>query len=87
MREDVVRDAGDDRDLLRPAGGRDVAGDERRKQRVHLPRLVVQLDLPQQLHVLDVVLVQDRFVALPCGALRIAAVGQPVGLFLPARMA
>ena len=41
---------------------------------------VVGLHLPQQRHVLDGVFRQDRLVALPGGALRIAAVGQPVGL-------
>src|SRR6185295_19597245 len=78
-RVDVVGDAGDDRDLLLAVARGDAAGDERWKQVVHLPRLVVEPDLPEQLHALHGVFREERLVALPGRALRIAAVGQPVG--------
>jgi hypothetical protein len=68
---------------LRAGRGGDIPGDERRKQVVHPTRLVVGLDLPEQRHALDGVLGEDRLVALPRHALRVAAVGEPV---CPARL-
>src|SRR5262249_55061832 len=40
---------------------------------------VVQFEVPEKFHSLDVVLVQDLFVFLPAGALLVAAIGQPIG--------
>ena len=77
-REKVVRHTGDDGNFLGAARRNHAAGDQGREQRVHLPRLVVELHLPQQLHLADVGLCQDGFVLLPGGSLRVAAVGQPV---------
>src|SRR5262245_53467086 len=49
---------------------------------MHLARLVVQLDRPEQLHVLGRGGRKNRFVLLPCRALDVRAVGQPVRLAL-----
>src|SRR5262245_12185703 len=78
-RVDVVRDAGDDHDLFGAARRRDAPYDQRGQQVVHLARLVIELDLPQQFHALDVGRRKNAFVPLPGGSLRIAAVSQPVG--------
>ena len=77
-RIDVIRRPGYDRNLFRAARSVHAAGDQRRKQRVHYTRLVIELDLPQKLHVLDVVRGEDFLVLLPGGPLRVAAVGEPV---------
>ena len=77
-RENVVRHPGDDGDFLGTAVGCHAPDDQGREQRVHLPRFVVELHLPKQLHLADVGLFQDGFILLPGGALRIAAIGQPV---------
>ena len=61
-----------------PAGVGDFSDDQRRQQRVHFARHVVELQLPEDLQILDVVCRQRRLVALPAGALHIAAVGEPV---------
>jgi hypothetical protein len=45
---------------------------------VHLPRLIVALKRPEQLHVLRRCRADERFVPLPGGPLRIVAVHQPV---------
>ena len=42
------------------------------------PDLIAGLNLPQDLEVANVLLRQDRFVALPTGALVVVAVGHPV---------
>ena len=52
-RVDVVGDAGSMAICFGPAAVLTLSDDQRRKQRVHLPRLVIELDLPEQLHVLD----------------------------------
>ncbi len=75
---DVVRNAGDDRNLLDAGRGVRAIHDQRRKQRVHLARFVVQMKLPEQLHVLDGGRGEDLFVLLPRRTLRVAAVGEPV---------
>src|SRR5262249_39317363 len=80
-RVDVVRYAGDNRDLFRAAAGVHAADNQRRKQRVHLTGLVIELELPQELHVLDVGRRERFFVLLPGGPLRVAAVGQPIREF------
>ena len=51
---DIVRHAGLNDDLLRPAARVDAPNHQRREQRMHLARLIVQLDLPEQLDILGV---------------------------------
>ena len=46
---------------------------------MHLTRLAIELDLPQQLHVLDVGGGEDLLVFHPAGAARVGAFGQVVG--------
>ena len=53
-------------------------GNQRRKEVVHFPRLAIQLDLPQQLHVLDVGEGEDLLVLHPARTARIVAFGQVV---------
>ena len=53
-------------------------GNQRREEVVHLPRLAIELDLPQQLHVLDVGEGEDLLVLHPAGTARIVAFGQVV---------
>ena len=77
--EQIVGDAGDDRDLARASRRRHALGDERREEVVHLARRAVELDLPQQLHVLDVGEGEDLLVLHPAGTARIDAFGQVVG--------
>ena len=77
--EQVVRNAGDDRDLSRASRRGHALRDERRKEVVHLTRLTIELDLPQQLHVLDVGEGEDLLVFHPAGAARIVAFGQVIG--------
>ncbi len=76
--EQIVGDAGDDRDLSRPSRRRHALGNQRRKEVVHLARLAIELDLPQQLHVLDVGEGEDLLVLHPAGTARIVAFGQVV---------
>jgi hypothetical protein len=45
---------------------------------MHLPRHIVELQLPENLQISDVVRPKNRFVALPVRPLRIASVGGPV---------
>ena len=66
--QEVVGHAGNDRDLLRSGARRGAADNQRREERVHLPRLVVQLDLPEQLHVLRVA--SGQIVSFCCHAVR-----------------
>src|SRR5262249_52046927 len=75
---DVVRNAGDNHDLFVAARRIDAADNQGGQQVVHLAWLVIELDLPQQLHVLDIGCREDLFVLLPGGPLRVAAVSQPV---------
>ena len=77
---DVVRHAGHDRNLLRPLRRRHVGDDEGREEVVHLAGLVVELKLPQELHVLHALGRDAGLVLLPRRALVVAAVGQPVRL-------
>src|SRR5207245_2828994 len=70
--------AGFDDDLLRPAARVEAPDHQRREQRMHLARLVVELDLPEQPDVLGVGRVDDVFVLLPVAAYYVATVGQPV---------
>src|SRR5262245_47964070 len=49
---------------------------------MHLTRLVIELDLPEQLHVLDIGGRQRFFILLPGGPLRVTAIGQPVRGFI-----
>src|SRR5215471_9307061 len=46
---------------------------------MHLPRFVIELELPQELGVFDIVQGEDLLVLLPGGPHGVAAVGQPVG--------
>ena len=75
----IVRHAGNHCNLARAVVGFDARGDQRREQGVHFSGFVIELDLPQQLRLADVGPSEDRLVPLPCGPLRVAAVGQPIG--------
>src|SRR5579872_1370426 len=75
---EIIRNAGFDRDLLGTARGLDPSDDERREQRVHLPRLIVELEFPENLQILNVILCQDMLVPLPGVPPWAAAIGQPV---------
>ena len=77
--EQIVGDAGDDRDLPRALGRSHTLGDQRREEVVHLARLAIELDLPQQFHVLDVGEGEDFLVLHPAGTAGIVAFGQVVG--------
>ena len=77
-RVQVVRHAGYDHDLLRPFTGRRPTHDERRQERVHFSRQVVERDLPQQLDVPGVTSRHRPLLLLPRRTLGVAAVGQPV---------
>ena len=77
--EQIVGDAGDDRDLSRASRRGHAFGDQRRKKVVHLARLAIELDLPQQRHVLDVGEGEDFLVFHPAGPAGIVAFGQVVG--------
>ena len=46
---------------------------------MHLPRLIVELDLPEQFDIFGILGVDDLFILLPVVAHHIAAVRQPVG--------
>ena len=77
--EEIVGDAGDNRDLSRASRRRHALGNQRREEVVHLARLAIELDLPQQLHVLDVGQGEDLLVLHPAGTAGIVAFGQVVG--------
>ena len=77
--EQIVGDARDDCDLSRPSRRRHTIGNQRREEVVHLPRLAIELDLPQQLHVLDVGRREDFLVFHPARTARIVAFGEVVG--------
>ena len=62
------------------AGGRiHLLDDQRREEIVHLARLVIELELPEELHVPGVGGGEDFLVSLPGGALGVVAVGEPIG--------
>jgi hypothetical protein len=67
------------RDLARASRRRHTLGNQRREEVVHLARLAIELDLPQQLHVLDVGQREDFLVFHPARTARVVAFGQVVG--------
>ena len=71
---DIIGDAGLDGHLFHAAAGVHLLDDERREQRMHLLRHIVQFDLPKDLQVLDVVFCQDLFVLLPVGPLGVCRI-------------
>ena len=60
--------------------GLHAADDQRLEQRMHLALLVVELGLPEQSEILDVVLGEDLLVLLPVGAA--VKVASRVGAFM-----
>ena len=76
---DIIGGSGFDRDFLGAIPGGNIADDHWRKQVVHLTRFVVELGGPANGQSFHVVFSEDGFVALPTGALRVAAIGEPVG--------
>jgi hypothetical protein len=75
---EVVGDAGFERDLLNAAACADLLDNQRRKQRMHLLRNVVEFDLPQDLQVLDVIFREDFLIRLEICPLAVGPIGGPV---------
>jgi len=46
---------------------------------MHFLRLIIQLDLPEDFQILDVVFREDLLILLPVGPFRTASIGRPVG--------
>ena len=74
----VVGNTGFNQNLLRSGRGIDTADNQWRKQRVHLARFIIQLDLPQQLHVFDGAGGEEFFILLPGGTFGVTAICKPV---------
>ena len=74
----IVRHAGDKGDFFRPGLRGHPAGHQRREQIAHDARLAIQLQLPQQLHVLHRRGAEQLLFFLPVCAFEIVTARQPV---------
>src|SRR6185503_16742208 len=75
---DVVVRSGRDGDLFGPGRRIRTADNHRRKQRMHHSGLVVELELPEKLHVFDGRGREQFFVALPGRPPDVETIGQPI---------
>ena len=57
---EIVGHAGFESDLTHAVASRHLPDDQRWKQRMHLPRRIVQLQFPQDFQIRDVVFIEDR---------------------------
>ena len=63
--EQVVRDTGDNQNLLSPSTGTHASRNHRRKQIMHLARNAVQFRFPEEFHVPDIIRVERLIVPEP----------------------
>ena len=75
---DIVGGPGFDGDLFDAGCCIHTCNNERRKQSGHYAGLIVEVKLPEELHIPDVPARQSFFVLLPGGALGIPAIRQPI---------